>query len=120
MQAAFEALFLKYKVDVVLTAHEHCYERHTPIRNNQPVLDGVSSDRKTYNNPQAPVYILSGAGGGIEGHENNLHTSAKWNVVSNYADFGVTTLQANRTMLSWKFISSSNKAVLDSFVVLKT
>ncbi|KAG3188911.1 hypothetical protein PC128_g11989 [Phytophthora cactorum] len=47
MQAAFEALFLKYKVDVVRTAHEHCHERHTPIRNNQPVLDGASSDRKT-------------------------------------------------------------------------
>ncbi|ETM02231.1 hypothetical protein L917_01250 [Phytophthora nicotianae] len=120
MQAAFEALFLKYKVDVVLTAHEHCYERHTPIRNNQPILDGVSSDRKTYSNPQAPVYILSGAGGGIEGHENNPHTSAKWNVISNYENFGVTTLQANHTMLSWKFINSANRAVLDSFVVVKT
>ncbi|KAL3663469.1 hypothetical protein V7S43_011358 [Phytophthora oleae] len=119
IQAAFEALFIKYKVDVVLTAHEHCYECHTPIRNNSPVLDGVSSDRKTYSNPQAPVYILSGAGGGIEGHENNPHTSAKWNVMANYADFGVTTLEENRTVLSWKFINSVNQAVLDSFVVRK-
>lgn len=120
IQAAFEALFLKYKVDVVLTSHEHCYQRHTPIRSNQPVLDGVSSDRKTYSNPQAPVYILSGAGGGVEGHETNPHTSAKWNVMSNYADYGVSTLEANRSMLSWKFLSSSNQAILDEFVIWKT
>ncbi|OWY98127.1 Iron/zinc purple acid phosphatase [Phytophthora megakarya] len=120
LQAAFEALFLKYKVDVVLTAHEHCYQRHTPIRNNEPILDGISSNRKTYNNPQAPVYILSGAGGGIEGHETNPHAIAEWNVVSNYVDFGITALQANRTMLSWKFVSSSTHEILDEFVVLKT
>ncbi|GMF36894.1 unnamed protein product [Phytophthora lilii] len=119
IQAAFEALFLKYNVDVVLTAHEHCYQRHTPIRNNQPVLDGVSSDRKTYTKPQTPVYILTGAGGGIEGHETRTSNTAKWNVVSNYADYGVSTLQANRSTLSWKFVSSSNQAVLDQFVVVK-
>ncbi|KAG7384775.1 hypothetical protein PHYPSEUDO_002228 [Phytophthora pseudosyringae] len=92
----------------------------TSATHNQPALDGVSSDRKTYNNLQAPVYILSGAGGGIEGHENNPHASAKWNVVSNYGAFGVTTLQANRSVLSWKFINSSTKAALDEFDVLKT
>ncbi|KAE8964505.1 hypothetical protein PF010_g29162 [Phytophthora fragariae] len=119
IQTAFEALFIKYKVDVVLTAHEHCYQRHTPIRNNQAVLDGVSSDRKTYNNPQAPVYILTGAGGAIEGHESKTSNTAAWNVFSNYVDFGVSTLEANRSKLSWKFLSSASQAVLDQFVVLK-
>ncbi|EGZ21341.1 hypothetical protein PHYSODRAFT_313570 [Phytophthora sojae] len=101
IQAAFEALFIKYKVDVVLTAHEHCYQRLTPIRNNQPVLDGVSSDRKTYNNPKL------------------LFKFCPWNVFSNYVDYGVSTLEANRSMLSWKFVSTANQAVLDQFVLRK-
>jgi len=120
LQAAFEALFLKYKVDVVLTAHEHCYQRHTPIRSNQPVLAGVSSDHQTYDNPHVPVYILSGAGGAVEGHEAKTRNTAKWNVVSNYVDFGVSTLEASSSMLSWTFLSSSSLAVLDEFVILKT
>ncbi|KAE9276645.1 hypothetical protein PR003_g29007 [Phytophthora rubi] len=121
IQAAFEDLLIKYKVDVVLTGHQHYYERQTPIRNSTAVLEGVSSDFKTYDNPQAPVYILSGAGGSVEGLDmipdvNN----ATWNAVSNYVDYGISTLEANRTMLSWKFLNSSNQVVLDEFVMWKT
>ncbi|KAL3656818.1 hypothetical protein V7S43_018275 [Phytophthora oleae] len=66
VQSAFEALFIKYKVDVVLTGHQHYYERQLPIANNKAVKNGVSSDYKTYGNPQAPVYILTGAAGNVE------------------------------------------------------
>ncbi|GMF36896.1 unnamed protein product [Phytophthora lilii] len=121
IQAAFEDLFIKYKVDVVLTGHQHYYERQTPIRNSTAVMDGVSSDLKTYENPQAPVYIVSGACGTVEGLDlmpdpNN----ATWNAASNYIDYGFSTLEANRSMLSWKFLNSSNQAVLDEFVMWKT
>ncbi|KAL4108318.1 hypothetical protein PRIC1_000036 [Phytophthora ramorum] len=121
IQAAFEDLLIKYKVDVVLTGHQHYYERQTPIRNNTAVLDGVSSDFKTYDNSQAPVYILSGACGTVEGLDaipdpNN----ATWNAASNYIDYGFSTLEANRTMLSWKFLNSSNQEILDEFVMWKS
>ncbi|KAE8895063.1 hypothetical protein PF003_g20916 [Phytophthora fragariae] len=88
IQAAFEDLLIKYKVDVVLTGHQHYYERQTPIRNSTAVLEGVSSDFKTYDNPQAPVYILSGAGGSVD--VNN----ATWNAVSNYVDYGISALDS--------------------------
>ncbi|KAE9202909.1 hypothetical protein PF005_g14399, partial [Phytophthora fragariae] len=121
IQAAFEDLLIKYKVDVVLTGHQHYYERQTPIRNSTAVLDGVSSDFKTYDNPQAPVYILSGACGTVEGLDLTPEANnATWNVVSNYVDYGISTLEANRTMLSWKFLNSSNQVVLDEFVMWKT
>ncbi|GMF25357.1 unnamed protein product [Phytophthora fragariaefolia] len=121
IQAAFEDLLIKYKVDVVLTGHQHYYERQTPIRNNTAVLDGVSSDFKTYRNVQAPVYILSGACGTVEGLDSVPDpNNATWNVASNYIDYGFSTLEANRTMLSWRFLNSSNQAVLDEFVMWKT
>ncbi|KAF1783121.1 Metallo-dependent phosphatase-like [Phytophthora cactorum] len=52
IQAAFEDLLIKYKVDVVLTGHQHYYERQTPVRNSTAVLDGVSSDFTRYDNPR--------------------------------------------------------------------
>ncbi|KUF82466.1 Acid phosphatase [Phytophthora nicotianae] len=119
IQAAFENLLIKYKVDVVLMGHQHYYERQMPIRNSTAVVDGVSSDFKRCNNPKAPVYILTGACGTVEGLDpaptgNNV----TWNVVSNYVDYGFSSLDANRSMLSWKFLNSSNQAVLDEFVML--
>ncbi|GMF15793.1 unnamed protein product [Phytophthora lilii] len=67
----------------------HYYERQTPIRNSTAVKDGVSSDLRTYKNPQAPVYILSGACGSVE--ELDLMpepNNATWNPASNYNDYG--------------------------------
>ncbi|KAG7384777.1 hypothetical protein PHYPSEUDO_002230 [Phytophthora pseudosyringae] len=92
-----------------------------PIRNNTAALDGVSSDFKTYDNPQAPVYIVSGACGTVEGLDMTPDpNNATWNAASNYIDYGFSTLEANRSMLSWKFLNSSNQAVLDEFVMWKT
>ncbi|OWZ13308.1 Calcineurin-like phosphoesterase, partial [Phytophthora megakarya] len=44
IQAAFENLILKYKVDVVLTGHKHYYERMFPIAKNKAVMNGVSDN----------------------------------------------------------------------------
>jgi hypothetical protein len=120
VQSAFEALFIKYKVDVVLTGHQHYYERQLPIANNAAVLDGVSEDYKIYDNPQAPVYVLTGAAGNIEDHDNAPDGTAPWNAAVDYTHFGYSTLEANHTMLSWKFISASDKSVTDEFVMYKT
>ncbi|ETN25028.1 hypothetical protein PPTG_01170 [Phytophthora nicotianae INRA-310] len=121
IQAAFEDLFIKYRVDVVLTGHQHYYERQTPILNSTAVLDGVSSDFARYDNPKAPVYIVSGACGTVEGLDMAPDpTNVTWNAASNYIDYGFSTLEANRSKLSWKFLNSSNQAVLDEFVMWKT
>ncbi|RLN82649.1 hypothetical protein BBJ28_00026225 [Nothophytophthora sp. Chile5] len=120
IQAAFEALFIKYSVDVVLMGHEHYYERQLPIANSAAVMDGVSADYKTYTNPQAPVYILSGAAGNVEGIDTTPTGTAPWNAASDYTNYGFSTLEANRTMLSWKFLKSSDKSVQDEFVMYKT
>ncbi|GLD98271.1 hypothetical protein PINS_up006968 [Pythium insidiosum] len=60
VQKAFEELFIKYNVDVVVSGHVHLYSRHFPVRRNEAVLDGVSPDFRTYKNPKAPVYLISG------------------------------------------------------------
>ncbi|KAL3656819.1 hypothetical protein V7S43_018276 [Phytophthora oleae] len=120
IQAAFEALLLKYQVDVVLTGHKHYYERELPIAKNKAVLDGVSKDYKVYDNPQAPVHILTGGAGQVEGMSKPPTHTASWNAVSDYKHFGYSMLKANRTALVWKYILSSDQSVQDEFVMYKT
>lgn len=49
-------LFYRYGVDVVIEAHEHSYERLWPVYNE-------TVTQRDYNNPLAPVHIISGAAG---------------------------------------------------------
>ncbi|KAE9207034.1 hypothetical protein PF005_g12779 [Phytophthora fragariae] len=54
VQEAFEELFIKYKVDLVLQGQVHTYERLYPTANNSAIMAGVSRDNKTYENPKHP------------------------------------------------------------------
>ncbi|ETL84033.1 hypothetical protein L917_16083, partial [Phytophthora nicotianae] len=93
VQAAFEELFIKYKVDLVLQGHVHAYERHYPTANSSAVMDGVSNDTNTYENPQAPVYVIAGSAGGPEGmfkFENP--PSPDWLVLMDNTHYCITKL----------------------------
>ncbi|TYZ69313.1 hypothetical protein PybrP1_012587 [[Pythium] brassicae (nom. inval.)] len=119
VQQAFEELFLKYKVDVVLAGHEHSYERHLPIARGAAVADGVSADRKTYASPKAPVHIITGAAGNAEGHTARPSNTAVWAVASDYEHFGISKLKASRAALEWTFVAAASGEVLDQFVITK-
>ncbi|KDO26749.1 hypothetical protein SPRG_20546 [Saprolegnia parasitica CBS 223.65] len=118
--AAFEPLFLKYQVDMVVSGHQHAYERHLPIANRSPVLDGVSDDRSVYLNPGAPVYMVSGACGSAGGHEPYDGVAAQtWNVMYDNVHYGVSLLKANRSVLSWSFIDAGSGLAVDTFEIRK-
>ncbi|KAE9310189.1 hypothetical protein PF001_g10320 [Phytophthora fragariae] len=120
IQAAFEELFLKYEVDVVLAGHKHYYERELPVANSKAVMDGVSDDYAVYDNPQAPVHILTGGAGQVEGMSEPPSNTASWNAASDYEHFGFSMLEANRTTLVWKYVFSADQSVRDEFVMHKT
>ncbi len=56
-------LFEQYGVDMVFTGHAHTYERLYPVRQGMPVH--VDQD-PYYQDPGAPVYVVSGSGGKIK------------------------------------------------------
>lgn len=119
VQKAFEALFIKYNVDLVVSGHVHLYSRHLPTKNNVPVLDGVSADRKTYTNPKAPVYVITGTAGTNEGHKDyDEQKKISWNAYTDNDDFGISKLRVSRKALRWQFISV-NDVVKDEFVITK-
>lgn len=52
LRRALEPLFLEHGVDLVMTGHDHHYERSRPVRDGAPVPPGCG-----------PVYFVTGGGG---------------------------------------------------------
>jgi acid phosphatase type 7 len=59
-QTAFEDLFYTYGVDLAIFGHVHNSQRFLPVYND-------TADPNGYNNPKAPMYIVAGGAGNIEG-----------------------------------------------------
>lgn len=59
-QEAFEDIVYKYGVDLGVFGHEHNSQRFLPVYNSNPDPNGMQD-------PKAPMYIVSGAAGNIEG-----------------------------------------------------
>ena len=64
---ALDPLFARYGVDLVFQAHAHFYERFYPMRNARAVATGEDPD---YQDPDAPIYVVSGGGGGSLAQRN--------------------------------------------------
>ncbi|GMF13727.1 unnamed protein product [Phytophthora lilii] len=120
IQQAFEKLFIKYKVDLVLQGHVHAYERQYPTANSSAVMKGVSKDDATYTNPQAPVYVISGSAGGPEGLCKYKHpASPNWHAVKDNEHYGITLLSVTPTNLTLTTVESATGAMIDSFSIIK-
>lgn len=60
-----EALLVANKVDLVITGHEHLYERMNAIINGT-VVTAATGVNNTYVSPGAPVYVVAGASGAFQ------------------------------------------------------
>ena len=65
MRLVFEQLLHEGGVDLVLTGHNHMYERTWPIYNGT-VLNGTADPADPYHDPHAAVHLVSAAGGNGE------------------------------------------------------
>jgi len=109
---AFEPLFAKYGVDLYFCGHVHDYERQYPI------YDGKATSNN-YNNPNSTVYIVTGAGGQIEGF-STPDQSAPWLAYAEGNEWGFGILEvSNDTHISWDFYAASTQKVIDSLTLIK-
>ncbi|KAI1275126.1 Metallo-dependent phosphatase-like protein [Xylaria sp. FL0933] len=112
-QAAFEPLLYKYGVDLAILGHVHNAQRFQPVYNG-------TADAKGLQDPAAPMYIVAGGAGNIEGL-SDVGTRQAYNDFAYADDFSyarVSLLDANQ--LRVQFIRSTTGEVLDESVLFKS
>jgi hypothetical protein len=106
-----EDVLYTYKVDLVIGAHKHEYERGWAIYKERAY--------KSYHNPKAPVYILNGAGGNREGFSPYLRGPPDWIVFRTHQwGYNVITVH-NATTLTCHFYENAHNQLVDSFTIVK-
>ncbi|GKV24137.1 hypothetical protein SLEP1_g33787 [Rubroshorea leprosula] len=96
MRVMFEQWFVQYKVDVVFSGHVHAYERSERVSNiAYNIVNGLCVPVK---DQSAPVYIIIGDGGNIEGLATSMIDPQPAYSAYREASFGHATFSIkNRT-----------------------
>ncbi|KAF2247935.1 Metallo-dependent phosphatase [Trematosphaeria pertusa] len=112
-KAAFEPLLYKYGVDLAIFGHVHNSQRFLPVNDTKP-------DPKGMNDPKAPVYIVAGGAGNIEGL-SGVGSNYSTNVFAYAEDFSYATVSfLSENEVKVEFIRSLTGEVLDSSVLYKS
>ncbi|KAI6176264.1 Purple acid phosphatase [Aphelenchoides bicaudatus] len=115
-QYGLEKLFYDNGVDIQFYGHEHNYERLYPVYQST-VDQGTNGD--PYNNPNAPVHVISGSAGCQENTDEFTLPQAPWDAARN-SDYGFGLLRIyNSTHLYWEQVRAYDGAVVDSFTLIK-
>ncbi|MET0405303.1 MAG: metallophosphoesterase [Cystobacter sp.] len=107
MRKEYGPLFEKYGVDLVLTGHDHNYERTHPMKGDSVAASGTAH----------PVYLVVGSGGA---NLRGLSTASKpsWSVLRNNVDHGYLDVTVQGGTLTAQMLTPSGK-VMDSFKLTK-
>lgn len=111
-QTAFEPLLYKYGVDLAIFGHVHNSQRFQPANNSIADPNGL-------NNPKAPMYIVAGGAGNIEGL-SSVGSNVSFNAFAYADDFSYATVNyLDSNNLRVDFIRSSTGDILDSSILHK-
>ncbi|KAJ5261117.1 hypothetical protein N7478_011712 [Penicillium angulare] len=112
-QDAFEELFYTYGVDLGVFGHVHNSQRFTPIYNG-------TVDAANLTDPKAPMYIIAGGAGNIEGL-SSVGDEPSYTEFAYADDWSYATLKLlDEQNLQIDFIRSSTGEVLDSSTLYKS
>ncbi|ATB30929.1 metallophosphoesterase [Melittangium boletus] len=107
MRNAFASIFEQYGVDLVLTGHDHNYERSKAMSGNAVAASGT----------RGIPYLVVGSGGATLRPFGTSQPS--WSAFRDNANVGYLDVTVDGGTLTAKFISSSN-SVRDSLTLTKT
>jgi len=113
LRTCVEDVFVNGKVDLVMGAHQHDYERSWPTYKSLPVSNN-------YTNPKAPVYVLNGAGGNREGFTGNYIQPMPSYMAFRNEEYGYSQLALVNATLNWRFYANKGDALHDEITLKKT
>lgn len=118
IRGVWEDLFYQYKVDILMNAHVHTYERLNPAYNNQAASNKYTS-LHLIRGAGAPLTIVTGMAGQAESYAKLSTTPLAWSVAqSDEKGFGL--LQAyNSSAILYQQLSSADMTVLDYLWLFK-
>ena len=108
MRNAFAAIFEQYGVDLVLTGHDHNYERSKAMKGDAVAASGA----------KGIPYLVVGSGGATL-RPFGTSSQPSWSAFRDNSNVGYLDVTVNGGTLTAKFISSSN-VVRDSLTLTKT
>jgi hypothetical protein len=122
LRETYPPLFEKYGVDMVITSHNHNYQRSYPLIYNidssrQPIVKDVNASQ--YNSPGVPIYFVVGTAG------NNLYDfrgQAPY-MVSQLEETGflhVNVTKTDRDVLAGGFLNTETGNYDDQFMIIKS
>ncbi|KAI5924945.1 Metallo-dependent phosphatase-like protein [Camillea tinctor] len=112
-QAAFEPLLYKYGVDLAIFGHVHNSQRFQPVYND-------TADAAGLRDPKAPMYIVAGGAGNIEGL-SAVGSNVSYNAFAYADDFSYARLSfQDANNLQVQFIRSSTGEILDTSTLYKS
>jgi hypothetical protein len=112
-QVAFEELMYKYGVDLGIFGHVHNAQRQMPLFNGTVDPNGMDD-------PKAPLYIVAGGAGNIEGL-SAIGTNTSYNAFAYASEYTFATISfLDKNNLKVDFICSSTGEILDSSILYKS
>jgi hypothetical protein len=115
---SLEPLLKQYHVDVVLTGHEHLYERSQAIFNGT-VVTAAEGANNTYASPGAPVYIVAGASGAFQSGDW-IAPQPKWSAFRTFDVYGYGRMRISGAhRLTYDFVEQTTGKVADHWEISK-
>jgi hypothetical protein len=122
LRQTYPPLFEKYGVDMVITSHNHNYQRSYPLVYNidnsrQPIVKDVNASQ--YNSPGVPIYVVVGtAGNNLYDFRGQAPYMASQFQVSGFLHVNIT--KTDRDVLAGGFLNIETGNYDDQFMIVKS
>lgn len=118
VRSNFEALWIKYKVDLVVSSHVHAYERFKSIKKGKAEKCKEEKLNRVVG-CKAPIYVVSGNPGQDESYAPVSPTPLELSVFQDdHVGFGRITA-FNQSHLLWEQVVSNSSEVVDYLWIIK-
>lgn len=112
VRESLEPLLVQHSVDIVVTGHDHNYERTYPVNSTQAYQTNTSQ----FVNPEAPIHLVVGTGGRVLYRYSS--SEPNWSAAYDSTTHGYGVLELlNKDALQFTFYDDEHGDIVDTFTI---